>query len=134
MTTSRYQDEVAETLANRWGGVHVVPMNDGTGSVVMQGRIDDVLLGDPLLVPEEMGAREATLGEVRRVFVDGQAVVDVDLVYELDGLLYRDGTGEPVTCSWFALCENQATKVRQHPILNGVPICERCDAKVEAQR
>lgn len=35
------------------------------------------------------------------------------------------------TCSWFLLCENPATRLREHPILGGVPICERCDDKVE---
>lgn len=34
-------------------------------------------------------------------------------------------------CEWFALCTNDATKMRKHPILGNVPICDRCDAKVE---
>jgi hypothetical protein len=35
-------------------------------------------------------------------------------------------------CEWYALCENPATGTRSHTILGDVPICERCDAKVEA--
>ncbi len=35
-------------------------------------------------------------------------------------------------CEWFLLCEHPATTTRQHPILGAVPICDRCDAKVEA--
>lgn len=35
-------------------------------------------------------------------------------------------------CRWFALCPNPATKTRPHPILGDVPICDRCDKKVEA--
>ena len=35
-------------------------------------------------------------------------------------------------CEWFALCDNPATKTRSHPVLGAVPICDRCDAKVEA--
>ena len=34
-------------------------------------------------------------------------------------------------CQWFLLCENEAVKTRPHPILGDVPICERCDRKVE---
>jgi hypothetical protein len=34
-------------------------------------------------------------------------------------------------CDWFALCKNKATKTRSHPILVEVPICDRCDKKVE---
>lgn len=34
-------------------------------------------------------------------------------------------------CRWFALCTNDATKTRSHPILGDVPICDRCDKKVE---
>lgn len=39
---------------------------------------------------------------------------------------------EPFTCEWFALCPREATKLRSHPILASVPICDSCDAKVEA--
>lgn len=34
-------------------------------------------------------------------------------------------------CQWWALCPNEATKTREHPILDPVPICDECDAKVE---
>ena len=34
-------------------------------------------------------------------------------------------------CMWFALCTNDATTTRPHPILGNVPICDRCDAKVD---
>lgn len=34
-------------------------------------------------------------------------------------------------CQWWALCYNAATKTRPHPILGDVPICDRCDAKLE---
>lgn len=34
-------------------------------------------------------------------------------------------------CEWFALCTNHCTKMREHPVLGRVPICERCDKKVE---
>lgn len=71
--TTRYQDEVADMLAARYAGrVLVLPMNDGSGSVVMQAFIEDVQMGDALLVPQELGARRATDGELRRVFTDGQ--------------------------------------------------------------
>lgn len=38
---------------------------------------------------------------------------------------------EAVTCQWFALCDHEATTTRPHPILGDVPICDRCDKKVE---
>lgn len=37
-----------------------------------------------------------------------------------------------VLCMWFALCENDATTRRHHPVLGEVPICDRCDARIEA--
>lgn len=37
-----------------------------------------------------------------------------------------------VGCAWFALCDNAATRVREHPVLGSVPICARCDDKVDA--
>jgi predicted PP-loop superfamily ATPase len=58
---------------------------------------------------------------------------------EIEGINYtgkaklaiEDGEAT-LLCCWFALCENEATNVRTHPILGDVPICGRCDAKVEA--
>lgn len=35
-------------------------------------------------------------------------------------------------CAWFLLCENDATTTRNHSVLGDVPICDRCDKKVEA--
>ena len=37
-------------------------------------------------------------------------------------------------CEWFALCENQATMKHYHPILGDVPICARCNSKVEEMK
>jgi hypothetical protein len=34
-------------------------------------------------------------------------------------------------CQWFALCTNDAIKARPHPILGEVPICDRCDRKMD---
>jgi hypothetical protein len=34
-------------------------------------------------------------------------------------------------CEWFALCENEATKLIPHPILPDVPTCDRCAKRVE---
>lgn len=39
--------------------------------------------------------------------------------------------GEAVDCMWFAKCDLPANGLRPHPILDQVPICVRCDAKVE---
>ncbi len=42
------------------------------------------------------------------------------------------GTAPSVAdCQWFALCENPATTTREHSILGNVPICDRCNAKIE---
>lgn len=38
----------------------------------------------------------------------------------------RDEDGYVVSCSWYAMCSNPATEVESHPILGGVPVCERC--------
>jgi len=34
-------------------------------------------------------------------------------------------------CQWFLLCKNKAVKTRDHVILGAVPICKRCDDKIE---
>lgn len=34
-------------------------------------------------------------------------------------------------CRWFLMCRNKAVKVRPHVILGQVPICKRCDDKME---
>jgi hypothetical protein len=53
-------------------------------------------------------------------------------VYKDDaGVIRVLATDETVTCSWFALCANDANDVRPHPVLGGVPICSICDAVVE---
>ena len=48
-----------------------------------------------------------------------------------DGLV-RDSGGNVVTCSWTAMCEEDATALQQHPILGGVPICPKHQIWVEA--
>ncbi|QDF18479.1 hypothetical protein SEA_RACHALY_84 [Mycobacterium Phage Rachaly] len=35
-------------------------------------------------------------------------------------------------CMWFARCTNPANGLRDHPVLDQVPICQRCDDRVEA--
>lgn len=35
------------------------------------------------------------------------------------------------TCEWYALCENEADGVVDHPILGKVPTCRRCAEKHE---
>lgn len=35
------------------------------------------------------------------------------------------------TCSWFALCDREATGFMPHPILGDVAICDRCRARAE---
>ncbi|ASR86537.1 hypothetical protein SEA_CHANGELING_85 [Mycobacterium phage Changeling] len=34
-------------------------------------------------------------------------------------------------CMWFARCTNPANGLREHPVLDQVPICVRCDDRVE---
>ncbi len=41
--------------------------------------------------------------------------------------------GLNIVCRWFMLCDREAVRYRNHPALGKVPICERCDAKVERQ-
>lgn len=40
----------------------------------------------------------------------------------------------PAVCHWFAKCPNPANGLRDHPVLGDVPICQRCDDKIEAMR
>ena len=47
---------------------------------------------------------------------------------EHDALYYEEiGT---VECGWYAYCFNQATHYRQYPGVGLVPICGRCDDRV----
>jgi DNA-binding MarR family transcriptional regulator len=34
-------------------------------------------------------------------------------------------------CQWFALCDHPATTTRSHPVLGEVPICDRCNSKMD---
>lgn len=44
----------------------------------------------------------------------------------------HDGeSGYEAPCMWFARCANPANGIRQHPVLHNVPICQRCDDKIE---
>ena len=36
-----------------------------------------------------------------------------------------------VPCQWFLKCLNPANGLRDHPVLGPVPICQRCDNRVE---
>lgn len=36
-----------------------------------------------------------------------------------------------ILCQWYALCTNLAATTREHPILGDVPICHRCNQKVD---
>ena len=38
-----------------------------------------------------------------------------------------------IACQAFALCENAATGVIAHPILDYVPCCERCARRLESE-
>lgn len=39
---------------------------------------------------------------------------------------------DPTPCEWFLLCDNEATMTRPHPVLGDVPICQRCNDKMES--
>jgi hypothetical protein len=43
-----------------------------------------------------------------------------------------EGNEATVLCCWFARCENEATRLRPHPVLGDTPICARCDDRMEA--
>ncbi|QSM01181.1 hypothetical protein SEA_NANOSMITE_157 [Mycobacterium phage Nanosmite] len=45
---------------------------------------------------------------------------------------HEDDPDYEAPCQWFARCENPANGLRDHPTLGQVPICKRCDEKVEA--
>ena len=36
-------------------------------------------------------------------------------------------------CEWFALCDNEAVGAAKHPILEYVPICQRCADKFDLE-
>ena len=38
---------------------------------------------------------------------------------------------ETTICEWFALCDREATRYRDHPVLGQVPICDQCDDRVD---
>lgn len=45
-----------------------------------------------------------------------------------------DGTvnpnGDPIACTMFLLCMNEATLLIPHPVLDYVPSCERCATRL----
>lgn len=38
--------------------------------------------------------------------------------------------GDPIPCTMFVLCANEATLLIPHPVLDYVPSCERCAVKL----
>jgi hypothetical protein len=50
--------------------------------------------------------------------------------------VYAEGSTVAAPCMWFALCDNDANGLRRGPVGGGkfgeIPICKRCDDKVEA--
>lgn len=48
-------------------------------------------------------------------------------MFEKSDRVITEDKPRPVICSWFLLCQNKATRIRQHPTLGGVPICQSCD-------
>lgn len=42
-----------------------------------------------------------------------------------------DQDGNVWGCQWYALCDNPANGLRDHPVIGDVPICQRCDDKTE---
>jgi hypothetical protein len=63
----------------------------------------------------------------------GEYETDIDGCCEGCGYLEIECMCAPVfgKCGWFALCANVATMTRPHSILGNVPICERCNDKME---
>ena len=53
----------------------------------------------------------------------------------IEDRVYAEGIDEPAPCMWFALCDNDANGLRTGPIRGGgfgdIPICKRCDDKIE---
>lgn len=49
----------------------------------------------------------------------------------VEGVEPANGGDAEIGCAWFLLCDNPANGLRDHPILGPVPICVRCDDKVE---
>lgn len=58
-------------------------------------------------------------------------------------ITHEDGTTETVPldqvtpegpCEWFAFCDRPAVALLEHPVLQFVPVCERCRDKVVAMR
>jgi len=66
--------------------------------------------------------------------IEGAAGSDADFcaVCNASPLTVLGINEETPLCQWVALCENDATTYRLHPILGDVPICARCNARCEA--
>lgn len=50
---------------------------------------------------------------------------------DIDARVYAPGSDVPEGCHWFALCDNVANGLRDAGPLGLVPICKRCDDKME---
>lgn len=68
----------------------------------------------------------------RRRIMDGTEQVEVEGYTGRVKVAVEGDAIVAVICCQFALCENEATTQRPHPILGAVPTCDRCDEKMEA--
>jgi hypothetical protein len=57
---------------------------------------------------------------------------DREKLDELVAEIQDEFPGSVLLCAWYLLCDNVATTTRKHPILGDVPICSRCDQKIES--
>ena len=64
-------------------------------------------------------------------WADDAAVLDPSLEDQaLEAI--EEVAGGPVTCGWFALCDQQAVTTVAHPVLGYVPCCEGCALRAES--
>lgn len=94
----------------------------------------DATSEDPYVSDDWHEAAEVeTLNDAERRIKGLKEHWPADTVYVIAEVI-RTVKPEPAAriCGWFLLCKNAATGTREHPTLGAVPICDRCNEKMDA--
>lgn len=132
-------------LGIRYASVRLQDKNgDGSCSEYLLAVSVDIMSGDVSTYEgcdcgygHDVDIDDDAIGRLLGAYVEGDVLgqgnfSDLSEHPALSELIAAILAGRPIgPCEWFALCPNDAVKLRRHPIYHAVPTCQRCDDKAK---